>query len=222
MSAVEENNSLYDIIDTSIPDALDYSLYVIAGEKVTIIFQTGKLSGREFDIEYVHEERRFKIISQEIDGENMPSAVFTPAEGDKYAVFGIQLPDAYICDNTSKTGASWDMFLEGAKYLYENEDPRFSFTGKLVSVWAKKNWATVGPKIKLGGYTSFSDIEYQTTPVLIRITDIVRYVNKPEAPEIQLSNVTVGGNVRSDLRKIDENEFDSTERHKKSISFTKR
>lgn len=222
VSAVEENNSLYDIIDTSIPDALDYSLYVIAGEKVTIIFQTGKLSGREFDIEYVHEERRFKIISQEIDGENMPSAVFTPAEGDKYAVFGIQLPDAYICDNTSKTGASWDMFLEGAKYLYENEDPRFSFTGKLVSVWAKKNWATVGPKIKLGGYTSFSDIEYQTTPVLIRITDIVRYVNKPEAPEIQLSNVTVGGNVRSDLRKIDENEFDSTERHKKSISFTKR
>ena len=231
VSAVEENNSLYDIIDTSIPESLDYSLYVIAGEKATIIFQTGKLAGREFDIEsdsngnltgYVHEERRFKIISQEIDGENMPSAVFTPAEGDKYAVFGIQLPDAYICDNTSKTGASWDMFLEGAKYLYENEDPRFSFTGKLVSVWAKKNWATVGPKIKLGGYTSFSDIEYQTTPVLIRITDIVRYVNKPEAPEIQLSNVTVGGNVRSDLRKINNNEFNSTERHKESISFTKR
>ena len=25
-------------------------------------------------------------------------------------LFGIQLPDAYICNNSTKEGASWDMF----------------------------------------------------------------------------------------------------------------
>jgi len=67
-------------LDTGIPESLDYSQHRIAGEKATIIFQSGALAGREFDIEqtddaltgYIHDERRFKIVPQELDGMIMP------------------------------------------------------------------------------------------------------------------------------------------------------
>ncbi|MGG6549627.1 UNVERIFIED_CONTAM: hypothetical protein NY100_29845, partial [Prevotella sp. 15_C9] len=80
-----------------------------------------------FEVKYVHKERKFLITPQEIDGQIMPNDIYKPNLGDKYAVFGIQLPDAYICNNSTKEGASWDMFREAAKYLYENEDPKFTF-----------------------------------------------------------------------------------------------
>ena len=95
--------------------------YLIEGENMTIIFQTGMLASREFEVKYYHEPKtiagkekagkRFEIVPQELDGITMPDgSTFTPQPGDTYAVFGIQLPDAYICDNPTKTGASWDMF----------------------------------------------------------------------------------------------------------------
>ena len=83
-------------------------------------------------------EQRFELVPQEIDGVTMPNETFKPAVGDTYAVFGIMLPDAYICNNADKTGASWDMFREAARKLYENEDPKFTFTGTLQGLWAKK------------------------------------------------------------------------------------
>ena len=110
------------------------------------------LAGKEFDIMqteaaltgYVHAERRFKLVPQEIDGVTMPNEAFKPAIGDKYAVFGIHLPDAYIEDE--EIGAEWKMFREAAKFKYENEDPRFSFTGPLDGSWAKQDWFEIGGK----------------------------------------------------------------------------
>ncbi|RHO68313.1 hypothetical protein DW083_16030 [Parabacteroides sp. AF48-14] len=112
---VDAEKNFYDIKDNTIPDVLDYSQCRIAGEKATIIFQSGIMTGKEFDLEqtddaltgYVHTERRFKIVPQEIDGTIMPNETFKPAVGDTYAIFNISLPDAYVCDNKSKSGASW-------------------------------------------------------------------------------------------------------------------
>ena len=129
---VDESSNFYDIID---PDTPNYEDYQIDGETMTIIFQSGMLAGKEFDVKYIHEEKsdkaghRFEIVPQEIDGETMPNPIFSPKQGDTYAVFGCMLPDSYICDNSSKSGASWEMFRKGAKYLYENEQEKFTFTG---------------------------------------------------------------------------------------------
>jgi hypothetical protein len=149
----------------------------------------------------------------------MPNEAFKPAIGDKYAVFGIHLPDAYIED--TEIGAEWKMFREAAKHMYENEDPRFSFTGSLDGVWAKQNWLAIGGKIKLGGYVSFT-AEFQTTPVLIRIVGIKDYVNKPYSPEIELSNVTVGAGFSAGLKKLKATEVVIDESKKETIRFAKR
>lgn len=225
--AVDVDNNFYDFKDSSIPESLDYSLCQIAGEKAIVKFESGMLAGKEFDIMqtdsaltgYVHAERLFKLVPQEIDGVTMPSDTFKPAIGDKYAVFGIHLPDAYIED--TETGAEWKMFREAAKFKYENEDPRFSFTGPLDGIWAKQNWLSIGGKIKLGGYISFT-AEFQTTPVLIRIVGIKDYINKPYSPEIELSNVTVGAGFSTGLKKLEATEVVIDESKKESIRFAKR
>lgn len=231
---VDAEKNFYDFIDNSIPDDLNFNDYLIEGENMTVIFQTGMLAGRgEFEVKYFHEPKtvagkekagkRFEIVPQEIDGITMPDgSTFTPQPGNTYAVFGIQLPDAYICDNTTRTGASWDMFREAAKYLYEHEDKTFIFTGTLDGIWAKKRWLQIGGKIILGGYVLFSDEQFMPEGSLIRITGVKRYVNKPYMPEIELSNTTAGSSISSDLNKPGQNEVVIDDKYKDALKFTKR
>ena len=126
---VNKENNFFDFVDKDIPEELNFEDCLIAGETMTVIFQTGMLTGKEFEVKYIHEAkdkkeaRRFEIVPQEIDGITMPEPeVWRPKVGDTYAVFGMQLPKAYICNDSTQTGASWEAFKEAAKYLYEHED----------------------------------------------------------------------------------------------------
>lgn len=220
----DKEKNFYDFIDSSIPDDLNFGDYVIEGNNMTVIFQSGMLAGsnKEFEVKYVHKERKFLITPQEIDGQIMPNDIYKPNLGDKYAVFGIQLPDAYICNNSTKEGASWDMFREAAKYLYENEDPKFTFKGELDSIYSKKRWLSIGGKIKLGGYILFKDPQFIPEGIKIRITSIKEYIHRPYSPIIELSNTTTGATVSSELNKIESNEVKTDNQYKNSIQFTKR
>jgi hypothetical protein len=220
----DKEKNFYDFIDSSIPDDLNFEDYVIEGNNMTVIFQSGMLAGsnKEFEVKYVHKERKFLITPQEIDGQIMPNDIYKPNLGDKYAVFGIQLPDAYICNNSPKEGASWDMFREAAKYLYENEDPKFTFKGELDSIYSKKRWLSIGGKIKLGGYILFKDPQFIPEGIKIRITSIKEYIHRPYSPIIELSNTTTGATVSSELNKIESNEVKTDNQYKNSIQFTKR
>ena len=224
---VDEKNN-YDIVDTSIPSSLNYEECLIAGETMTVVFQTGMLAGREFEVKYYHNAvkgkaaRRFEIVPADIDGQTMPNTTFAPKSGDKYAVFKCMLPTAYICDNATKTGASWDMFRAAVKHLFDNEDLKFTFTGELDGIWSKKDWVNIGGRIKLGGYIRFSDDQFQKDGVLVRITGIKDYINKPHSPVIELSNTTVSGSVSSTLNDLKSEEVIVDDLHRDAIQFTKR
>lgn len=222
--------TFYNIVDTTIPANLNYRDCRIAGEKATMIFQTGVLTGREFDIVqtdtdltgYDHATRTFELVPLEEDGVTLPNENLKPAIGDKYAIFNIKLPQAYIQDDATQTGASWEMFKEAVRYFYENEEEKFSFTGELDPIWAKNKWLEIGGKIVPGGYIQFSDTQFQPEGILIRITSVKDYINKPHAPVIELSNEPVGGSISTDLGKIDSNDVVDENRYKDSISLTKR
>lgn len=223
VSTVDTEKHFYDFYDNAIPDNLNFEDCLIEGEKMTVIFQSGMLSGKEFEVKYTHVGHKFEIIPQEIDGITMPDGgVWMPEVGDKYAVFGIQLPEAYISDNATRTGASWDVFREAVKYLYEHENKMFTFTGTLDGIWAKKRWLQVGGKIVLGGFVNFTDNQFHPEGSLIRMVGIKRFVNNPYSPEIELSNTPVGTSVASELNKIETNEVQVEENHKKALQFTKR
>lgn len=229
---VNADKNFYDIVDESIPDNLNFEDCLIDGETMTIIFQSGMLAGKEFEVKYIHEKttingvtkvgKRFEIVPQDIDGQTMPNPTFAPRPEDKYAVFNCMLPEAYICDNATQTGASWDMYKEGVKYLYENEDQRFSFTGEMDGIWSKRDWLNIGGKIKLGSYVLFSDNQFQQDGILIRMVGVKDYIHNPYSPIIELSNVTVGGSVSSDLQKITANEVVVEDKYNDALKFTKR
>ena len=234
VECVDKDKNFYDIIDNSIPEDLNYNDCLIDGETMTIIFQTGMLAGKEFEVKYYHKSilnpdgtlksaaRRFEISPQEIDGQTMPNETYCPRVKEKYAVFKCQLPDAYICDNDTKTGASWDMFRQAVKSLFDSEETKFTFTGDLDGIWAKKDWTNIGGKIKLGGYVKFSDERFQKDGVLVRITGIKDYINKPHSPSLELSNETVGTSFSTKLKEIESTEVVIEDNKREALQFTKR
>lgn len=234
VTTIDAAKNLYDFVDDSIPPNLDFNSYLIAGETMTVIFQTGMLAGdgKEFEVKYFHDSvngkaaRRFEIVPQEIDGITMPNETFKPKfgeNGDKYAVFGIQLPKEYICNDDDKSGASWDMMRETVRKLYECEEQKFTFTGELQSMWAKRNWEHVGGKIVVGGYVLFTDNQFAPNGSPIRIVGIKDYITNPYAPTIELSNsITTPGSVASSLRQIDNTEVVIGDTKRDVMRFTKR
>ena len=221
--AVDIDKHFYDIFDDSIPQALDFNAMQIKGEKMLIYFESGMLSGREFEVsKYDHTQKRFQLVPKEEDGVTMPNDIFRPNIGDEYSVYNMQMPNAYISDNATKSGASWEMMKEACKYLYENKADLFTFTGDLDGIWAKKNWANVGGRLKMGAYINFSDTEFQRTPVAIRIVGLKEYVNNPYSPQIELSNKVQGHSFATEIRKLKNQEVYFGELNKRTQSLTKR
>lgn len=232
---VDVDKHFYDFEDSSIPVSLDYNECLIDGETLTVIFQTGMLAGREFEIsKYTHVEddgqgnevaaRRFEVVPAEMDGYVMPCENFLPAAGDKYIILNCMLPDAYIRDNANQSGAEWDLFREAARFMYENEDFKFTFTGELQAKWAKEHWIelSLSSRLVLGAYIRFTDDDFASGGVDMRITGIKDFFNDPYAPVIEISNGVMAAGFSSQLRDPDRNEVRIGESYERGIAFTKR
>ncbi len=232
---VDVDKHFYDFEDSSIPPSLDYNDCLIDGETLTVIFQTGMLAGREFEIsKYTHVEddgqgnevaaRRFEVVPAEMDGYVMPCEIFLPAAGDKYIILNCMLPDAYIRDNANQSGAEWDLFREAARFMYENEDFKFTFTGELQAKWAKEHWETLSlsSRLVLGAYIRFMDDDFASGGVDMRITGIKDFFNDPYAPVIEISNGVMAAGFSSQLREPEQNEVRIGDSYERSVAFTKR
>lgn len=225
-----EEKNWYDIYDTTIPEELNFNNYLITGENMTLIFQSGMLAGKEFEVKYKHKDkegnslRRWELVPLEEDGITYPNATFKPnPETDTYAIFGIMLPKEYICDNTNKAGAAWDMFREAARYLHDHEDQRFTFSGELQALYAKRNWQKIGGYMQIGAYIHFTDDQFATSGMDIRIVGIKDYINAPYSPTLEISNsIQSATSVSSQLQSIDNAEVTIDDAKKSVIAYTKR
>lgn len=222
VEVINASKNFYDIIDNTIPSTLNFNDCIIGDESMTLIFQSGMLAGREFEIQYKHSERRFRLVPDTFDDIVMPGGMFLPAVGDKYAVFGCMLPDAYICDNENQVGASWEMFREAVRYLYEHEEQEFTFSGTLQAKWARDNWLNIGGRLVVGGYVEFSDTQFAPDGVLIRITGIKEFLNAPYSITLEISNSTQGGGFSSTMLNLEGLEVVIEDTKKDLVQYTKR
>ncbi len=222
---VNADKNFYDLYDTTIPLDLDYSKCLIKGEKMTVIFQSGMLAGKEFEVNYHHDNRRFEIVPQEIDGQIMPNETFKPKfgeNGDTYAVFHCYLPKAYIREDSKKEGAEWDMMREAVRYMYDHESETYTFKGSLDGIWAKRDWENIGGRIGLGEFIEFTDANLTDKPILIRIVGIKDFLNNPHAPEIELSNEVISSSFATTMQNIASTEVAIEESKKEVVQYTKR
>lgn len=203
---VDAAKNLYDFVDNTIPLALDYA-ECATSETMTVIFQTGALAGREFDVSFTKRKadvvvNRFAIVPATIDEVDMPSASFAPVAGDKYIVFHCSLPQSYINDQDTHTGAEWEVLRKAVAYLWDSCQPRFSISGKMDGIWSKSRWDSIGGNIVPGGYISFTDERFSPEAFSVRITAVTQFVNRPYSPEITLSNEPTRGGVVSSIRDV--------------------
>ena len=85
-----------ELTDTS----LDFDLngQRIEGEEAKVVFVSGELAGKEFNIDsYNHANKTIKIVPfTEEDGYTTPNSTFEAKVGDKYTIIGISLPQSYV------------------------------------------------------------------------------------------------------------------------------
>lgn len=185
VSAVEViNDSLgfYNIVDNSIPVDLDFSKLIIGGETMTVIFQAGQLAGKEFDVKYIHDKRKFELVPIDNNGLIYPQGNIIPAVGDKYAVFHMRMPESYI------TEAESDALNETVAYLWANEQPQYSYRWLLDGIYATRNWGAIRGFLNIGYFVSFSDPQFLPDAVNVRIVAVKEPVNDPKSPEITIAN----------------------------------
>jgi len=198
-------NGIYSIVDSNIPNELDYSQYILAGETMSIIFQSGQLAGREFQVEYHHNDgygtRLFKLVPIEEEGLTIPAAGgYEPAVGNTYAVFHCSLPASYIRNDTNKSGASWDMMRQAIRSMYELQLEQYTFTGEIDPIYAYNHRLPqpIPPRpsyrqlnLSLGCYISFTDTSFQQQAMLMRVTSLKTNINNIYKKELTMSTAIV-------------------------------
>lgn len=185
---------LFDFTDTT--NEVDYKAHIIKGETAKLIFQSGACAGREFEFQYKHEEKRFLLVPLSADDSIFPSETFPIAVGDKYAVFGIELPNQYI------TAAETEAAKAAVATLHKQAQDRISITAEVQSLWLKKQTdPMIARKLRIGGFVSFQDPALSPKPYTIRIKAIKRPLTDPEAPTLELSNEPVQTNSISTVIK---------------------
>lgn len=201
----DKEKAFVDFTDPTIPADLDFEKCLIPGREMKLTFQTGMLAGRTFGAKYVHKDRRFEIVPEEIDGVLMPSAPFLPKEGDRYGVFEIALPDSYI------SAAEGRLLDSAVQYLDGLETSRYSYRAAVDPLWLKKQWTKVGHKVRIGAYVRLAGDPITDGGATLRITGIKEYLTDPYAPEVTLSDRATGrGGLTSIIRKAVQEDLTST------------
>ena len=195
----------YNILDKDCD--VDYAKYRIAGEKATVTFQSGRLGGRTFDIaqdkevlKYDHSTKRFLLVSSEEDGLTLPEPkAFYPEVGDKYAVFGVRLPNEYLVK------AEEELMKSAIRYFHEALQPKVTYKAELDGIYAQKNWGAIGSKLVLGQFVHLTDTELNIDDK-VRITAIRTKLSKEYKPQITLSNNIQAPSFSSTLGKLESEE----------------
>lgn len=82
-----------------VDSSMDFDLNgnVIEGETAKVLFKSGKLGGKQFEIGYNHSSRTFSLKPlSDGNGTTYPNEFYYPEIGNKYSIVGIYQPQSYI------------------------------------------------------------------------------------------------------------------------------
>jgi hypothetical protein len=197
---VNETEGIYTITDSSlVTEGLNYTECFIEGVTPTLALHSGDVTGREFNIEHFDASTGTFTIAPHTDGGMLlPNDLLKPQVGNKYAVFNIAVPAKYIAD------AENNALNESVAYLHEESKDKFTVTGEVQGLYAKRHWAEIGNKLDIGYFVQFDEPSLLPTPENVRITRITESVNKPMMPELELTNeikVNSWSNLKNDINR---------------------
>jgi len=101
----------------------DVNSYLIEGVSAKIHFNTGDLAGFEFELtSYNNTDKEFVLLTNtNVQDFELPNSGMKPAEGDKYVILDITMPESYI------TEAETELQTKATTFINNNSDPHVNF-----------------------------------------------------------------------------------------------
>lgn len=142
----------YQYKDTGL--AFDES-YIIEGEELRIVFQSGKLNGLDFGVTFNPNdsdpaEQLWEIVANEDYGRRLPDEVMKPENGDTYILYGFDIK--LVSDQYIPT-AEQELKAKAEEYVAKTQVDDGTYTVPLYSSWVKEDEVNrtfdAGQRIKL-------------------------------------------------------------------------
>lgn len=129
--------------------------YIIEGEELRIVFQSGKLNGLDFGVTFNPNdadpaEQLWEIVANEDYGRRLPDEVMKPENGDTYILYGFDIKlvsDQYI------PAAEQELKAKAEEYVAKTQVDDGTYTVPLYSSWVEADEVNrtfdAGQRIKL-------------------------------------------------------------------------
>ena len=161
--------------------------YEIGGLVKHVVFQSGELNGRDFEVNYHAGSQEFEIITTwpYSDDIQLPGGTLVPKAGDKYILWNIRMPDEYY-------GLAEQEYLKAVEAFNAKHCIDTSvYKCPTHHVWVERNNVQiyVGRKIRLESEQYFPEAGFRSS----RITRISRSVALPSQMDIEISDATSTG-----------------------------
>lgn len=173
-----EKYTVYYVKDKDLPFNPDE--YMIGGEVIHITFESGDLSGREFECNWHNDTQEFEIINTYPDeNTQIPGGNIIPNIGDTYILTNIRMPDAYYPIAEEQYKQAVDSFLT------EYSKDISIYSGDTDYIHVDKN----SVPLSLGQRVRLEDAQYFETGYLdTRITRIERKLGNLSEASIDCSS----------------------------------
>ena len=184
---------IYYVTDKDIP--FNPNEYEIAGLTKHVKFETGELSGYDFEINYDSSTGEFELINQYPDENGqIPGGVMIPKAGDTYILYNIRMPDEYYAL------AEKELKETSEAYLDKHSVDSSVYSGDSAPIILRKREVTVtlGQRVRLYNPVFFSS-GYRDS----RIIGFTRNLNDPYDVKVDISEYVSIGRMESLERKVD-------------------
>ncbi|RXG13968.1 phage tail protein [Leeuwenhoekiella aestuarii] len=178
---VSSSSSITKFRDTAIDFNINEQL--IGGAKAKVIFNTGDLAGREFEIaSYNNSNKEIEIIPYTDETDYIsPNETFRPRSGDKYVLVNIKMPQAYI-DNAEE-----ELLERATEYLEKYSQPNVIYKVSPHYPYLRRNQT----ELNIGDIITITDedfgIDFQ-----VRILSLSQKLNNPYQYSLEIgSQVTI-------------------------------
>lgn len=180
--------------------------YLIDGSPAKIHFNTGNLSGYEFEIQsYDHATKTFTLKPFEDErGERFPSeksSAFKFAVNDKYVLLDIALPQSYI------DSAEEQLAEEGDIYYDQNSQPKVQYSLEVAEEFLKElsGAGSISNIFSVGDYIPVKDADIDVDKS-VRVQSFTRDLLNPFSYKLNISDTvttSITNRVISELIEID-------------------
>jgi hypothetical protein len=159
--------------------------YEIGGLVKHIVFQSGDVAGRDFEVNYNATTQEFEIITTwpYDDDTQVPGGLLIPKPGDTYILYNVRMPDEYYPLAEQEFSAAVETYLNEHSGMTDRSV--YKCHTNYIDLDARGITLTIGQRVRLFSNQLFPGTGYRDS----RITRISRKVERPNEADIDISDV---------------------------------